>query len=149
MKKYELKVTRKNGEKRTVAVYLDDTTAALLDSVGDEKLLRTYLLEEYRTSRRDRREGFWNQSLDEDFENGIDYEDKRKHSDFSFDDCDDESLQDAIEQLKPRQREILRLKFIEGRPQKEIAQILGLDKRTVSDAIHRIYEALRKNYKKK
>lgn len=149
MKKYKIEVTRKNGNKCEVAVYLDDTTASLLESVGDEKLLRTYLLEEYKSSRRDRQEEFWNQSLDEDFENGIDYEYKPTNGDFSFDDMNDEKLQAVIAQLKPRQREMLRLKYVEGRTQKEIAEIFGLNKRTVSDAIHRIYDVIQKNYEKK
>lgn len=114
MKKYKLEVTRKNGNKRKVSVYLDDTTAALLEKAGDKKLLRTYLIEEYKASRKARREEYWNQSLDEDLENGIDYEDKRSYSDFSFNDMDDENLQVVIEQLTPRQQEILRFKYIDA-----------------------------------
>ena len=86
MQKFSLKVTRKNGNERTVTVYLDDTTAQLLKEAGDKKLLNTYLYEEYKASRRARQEEFWNQSLEEDMENGIDYEDKHTYGDFSFDD---------------------------------------------------------------
>lgn len=143
MKKFKLKVTRKNGNKKDVAVYLDDTTASLLESVGDEKLLRTYLLEEYKSSRRDRQEEFWNHSLEEDIENGIDYEDKHTYCDFSFDDCENKNLQAAIKQLTPRQQEILRLVYIEGRTRKEIAQKYGIKKQAVSNAVVRIYERLK------
>lgn len=143
MKKFRLKVTRKNGNKKDVAVYLDDTTASLLESVGDEKLLRTCLLEEYKSSRRDRQEEFWNHSLDEDMENGIDYEDKHTYCDFSFDDCENKNLQAAIKQLTPRQQEILRLVYIEGRTRKEIAQKYGIKKQAVSNAVVRIYERLK------
>ena len=148
MKKYKLEVTRKNGNKRKVSVYLDDTTAALLEKAGDKKLLRTYLIEEYKDSRKARREEFWNQSLDEDLENGIDYEDKRSCSDFSFDDMDDENLQAVIEHLTPRQQEILRFKYIDGRTQKEIAEHYGIQPQTVCDALRRIYAMIRKNYRK-
>ncbi len=149
MKKYKLEVTRKNGNKRKVSVYLDDTTAALLEKVGDEKLLLMYLIEEYKDSRKARREEFWNRSLDEDLENGIDYEDKGSYSDFSFDDCEDENLQAVIEQLTPRQQEILRLFYIEGRTQKEIAKKYGVSKSAISHAMERIYVSIQKNYKKK
>ena len=148
MKKYNLEVTRKNGNKKTVAVYLDDETAALLDNAGDEKLLRTYLIEEYKSSRREQQEEFWNRSLDEDFENGIDYEDKHIDGDFSFDNCEDESLQAAIEQLTPRQQEILRLMYIEGNSNKDIAKIFGVTKSAITHALERIYIAIQKNYKK-
>lgn len=148
MKKYKLEVTRKNGNKRKVSVYLDDTTAALLEKAGDKKLLRTYLIEEYKASRKARREEYWNQSLDEDLENGIDYEDKRSYSDFSFNDMDDENLQVVIEQLTPRQQEILRFKYIDGKTQKEIAEHYGIQPQTVCDALRRIYAMIRKNNRK-
>lgn len=149
MKKYILKVTRKNGNEKDVAVYLDDETAALLERVGDKDLLRTYLIEEYKSSRKSRREEFWNQSLDEDFENGIDYEDKHIYGDFSFDNCEDENLQAAIKQLTPRQQEILRLMYIEGNSNKDIAEIYGVTKSAITHALERIYIAIQKNYKKK
>ncbi len=60
MQRFDLKVTQKNGDEKTVVVYLDDTTAELLNQTGDQKLLDTYLYEEYKTSRRTRREAFWN-----------------------------------------------------------------------------------------
>ena len=135
MQKFSLKVTRKNGNERTVTVYLDDTTAQLLKEAGDKKLLNTYLYEEYKASRRARQEEFWNQSLEEDMENGIDYEDKHTYGDFSFDDMEDKQLQAAIKLLTPRQQEILRLMYIEGRTQKEIAKRFGVDKSAISHAV--------------
>lgn len=148
MQRFDLKVTQKNGDEKTVVVYLDDTTAELLKQTGDQKLLDTYLYEEYKTSRRTRREAFWNQSLDEDAENGIDYEDKRFYGDYSFEDFEDESLQAAIAKLTPRQQEILRLVYMEGRTQKEIAVFFGIKKAAVCDAIRRIKASIKKNYKK-
>lgn len=148
MQKFKIKVMRKNGNERTVTVYLDDTTARLLKKTGDKKLLETYLLEEYKASRRARQEEFWNQSLEEDMENGVDYEDKHSYEDYSFDDMEDKHLQAAFKLLTPRQQEILRLIYIEGRTQKEIAELFGIDKRSVSDAIKRIYASIQRNYKK-
>ncbi|MBD5131769.1 MAG: sigma-70 family RNA polymerase sigma factor [Clostridiales bacterium] len=146
MQKFNLKVSRKNGDEITVAVYLDEITAKLLQQTGDQKIIDTYLYEEYKTSRKARREVYWNRSLDEDLENGIDYEDRRFYGDYSFDDFEDEKLQAAIEQLTPRQQEILRLMYIEGKNQKDIAEIFGIDKRSISDAIKRIYASIRRNY---
>lgn len=143
MQKYKIKVMRKSGEERTVTVYLDDITAQLLEQTGDEQLLDTYLHEEYKDSRQARQEAFWNQSLDEDLENGVDYEDKHTYGDFSFDDMDDERLQAAIEQLTSRQREILRLKYIEGRTQKEIAKILHRAESSICENLHTIYKQLK------
>lgn len=149
MQKFEIKVKRKNGNERTVTVYLDDITADLLKQTGDTKLLETYLREEYKTSRRSRQEEYWNQSLDEDMRNGIDYEDKRSYDEYSFDDFDDKALQAAFKLLTPRQQEILRLMYIEGRTQREIAKIFGVGESAISHAIDRIYASIQKNYKKK
>lgn len=149
MQKFDLKVTRKNGDEITVAVYLDDTTAELLKQTGDQKLLDTYLYEEYKASRKTRREAFWNHSLDEDSENGIDYEDKRFYGEYSFDDFDDKALQAAFKLLTPRQQEILRLMYIEDRTQREIAKMFGVSESAISHAIDRIYASIQKNYKKK
>jgi len=149
MQKFKLKVTRKNGNERTVIVYLDDTTARLLKQTGDHKLLEAYLKEEYKSSRRERQEEFWNHSLDEDFENGLDYEDKHMYCDFSFEDFENDKLQVAIKQLTARQQEILRLVYIEGKSQKEIAEIYGVKKQAICNAVKRIYDFLKDNYKKK
>lgn len=149
MQKFNLKVTRKNGDEVTVAVYLDDTTAELLKQTGDQKLLDTYLYEEYKASRKARREAFWNHSLDEDLDSGIDYEDKQSYDEYSFDDFDDKALQAAYRLLTPRQQEILRLMYIEGRTQREIAKIFGVGESAISHAVDRIYASIQKNYKKK
>lgn len=149
MQKFNLKVTRKNGDEVTVAVYLDDTTAELLKQTGDQKLLDTYLYEEYKASRKTRREAFWNHSLDEDLDSGIDYEDKQSYDEYSFDDFDDKALQAAYRLLTPRQQEILRLMYIEGRTQREIAKIFGVSESAISHAVDRIYASIQKNYKKK
>lgn len=143
MQKFNLKVKRKNGNERTIAVYLDDTTADLLKRTGDAELLDTYLCEEYKDSRRSRQEAFWNRSLDEDLESGVDYEDKHIYGDYSFDDMDNERLQAAIGQLTPRQQEILRLVYIEGRKQKEIAKILHRAESSICENIQTIYKQLK------
>lgn len=142
MQKFNLKVSKKNGDEITVAVYLDEITAKLLQQSGDQKIIDAYLYEEYKASRKVRREVYWNRSLDEDLENGIDYEDRRFYGDYSFDDFEDEKLQAAIKQLTPRQREILRLVYIKGRTQKEVAKILHRAESSISDNLQTIYKRI-------
>ena len=143
MQKFKIKVMRKSGDERTVTVYLDDTTAELLKQTDDSELLDTYLREDYKDSRKARQEAFWNRSLDEDLENGVDYEDKHTYGDYSFDNMNDERLQAAIEQLTPRQQEILRLLYIEGRTQKEIAKILHRAESSICENLQTIYKQLK------
>lgn len=148
MQKFNLKVTRKNGDVITVAVYLDDVTAKLLQQAGDQKIIDAYLYEEYKSSRKARREAYWNRSLDEDLENGIDYEDRRFYGHYSFDDFEDVKLQAAIELLTPRQREILRLVYIEGRTQKEVADCFGTSQQSIQRTIKRTLATIANKYKK-
>lgn len=45
MQKFNLKVSKKNGDEITVAVYLDEITAKLLQQSGDQKIIDAYLYE--------------------------------------------------------------------------------------------------------
>lgn len=143
MEKFKLTVTRKNGNKKKVAVYIDDHTAQLLRQTGDKKLINAYLLEEYKERCKTRQEEFWNHSLEEDMENGIDYEDKRSNIEFLLNDFADENLQAAIKQLTPRQQEVLRLVYIEGRTQQEVGEILHRAQSSINENLQTIYKRIR------
>lgn len=54
------------------------------------------------------------------------------------------NLHAAIEKLTPRQREMVRMIYFEGKSQEEVCAIYGITKSAVSHAMERIYEALRK-----
>lgn len=124
-------------------VYLEDKVADMLLQTGDKELLRQYLLEEYRTSRLERTETRRHQSLDDDMENGIDYEDKQgRQLPFSFSDIEDNSLFEAIQQLTPRQKEMLHLVYFEDKTQDEVASYYGVSKSAISHAMERIYTAI-------
>lgn len=148
MKKLTTEIETNENEKKAISVWLDNETAQLLNECNDEVLKHTYIVEEYNAKLIERKETRRHQSLDEDAENGIDYEDKRSYEEFSFEDCENENLQKAIKQLTPRQQEILRLMYIEGRTQKEIAEKYGVSESAISHAIERIYASIQKNYKK-
>lgn len=53
-------------------------------------------------------------------------------------------LEEAIAQLTPMQQEILRLKYVEQRSSREIAQITSLTEGNVNTIMSRIYAELRK-----
>lgn len=55
-----------------------------------------------------------------------------------------EELRKAIEQLTPRQQEMVRLIFWEGKTQIELCAIYHIKEQAVSNAMQRIYGALRK-----
>lgn len=55
-----------------------------------------------------------------------------------------ERLHKAIMQLTPRQREMVRLVYFEGKTQKEVAEHFGIKQPTVQQAMKRIIAALKK-----
>ena len=143
MKKFKVKVILKNGEPKMSYVYLEDKVADMLLQTGDKELLRQYLLEEYRTSRLERTETRRHQSLDDDMENGIDYEDKQgRQLPFSFSDIEDNSLFEAIQQ------QMLHLVYFEDKTQDEVASYYGVSKSAISHAMERIYTAIKKYIEK-
>lgn len=145
MKKYKIEITKKNGNKKTVAVYLDETTAALLESTGDKNLLRAYLIEEYKTSCRERQEEFWCRSLDEDYENGIDPIDETVDVEDELEKQEESNaLQKAIARLEPQQRWLVEQIYFLGRTQVEISDELGVSEVAVSLRLKKIYAKLKK-----
>ena len=60
-----------------------------------------------------------------------------------------EALHKAIKQLNPRQQEIVRLIYFEGKTQIEVANLYGVNKSAVSHSLERIYATLRKYLEEK
>lgn len=58
-------------------------------------------------------------------------------------------LQDMIASLSPRRQEVISLKFFGELKNKEIAEILGLDERTIASHLSRGIEDLQEKYQKK
>lgn len=78
-----------------------------------------------------------------------------KDSDFEADYIEQETtkeeyaeLHKAIRQLTPRQQEMVKLVYFEGKTQEEVANLLGIDGSSVRHAMQRIYATLRKNLEK-
>lgn len=64
------------------------------------------------------------------------------------DEDEKEQLYKAIEQLSPRQQEMVRLFYFENKSQREIAELLGIDYRTVQEALQRIKASLKRFFEK-
>ena len=55
----------------------------------------------------------------------------------------EQALRDALERLRPNQREVIELHWFEGLPFAEVAKITGASLSAVKVRAHRAYEALR------
>ncbi len=57
-------------------------------------------------------------------------------------------LYEAIKLLTPRQQEMVRMFYFENKSQKEIADVFGIDYRTVQEALERIKASLKRFFEK-
>ena len=64
------------------------------------------------------------------------------------DEDEKERLYKAIEMLTPRQQEMVRLFYFENKSQQDIAKLLGIDYRTVQEALQRIKASLKRFFEK-
>ena len=57
-------------------------------------------------------------------------------------------MHNAIGQLTERQKEMVKMVYFEGKTQEEVAAYYGVGKQAVSNAMQRIYAALKRNLEK-
>jgi len=92
-------------------------------------------------------------SLDSFADDGVEIVDENMDIEQSYIECETrkeeyKALYKAISELTPRQQEMVRLYYFEGKTQLEIAEFYGIDRRTVTEAFARILSSLRKNLRK-
>ena len=88
-------------------------------------------------------------SLDEFKENGVEILDKAIDLETAYIEDEErtstqERLHKAILQLTPRQQEMVRMIFFEGKNQDDLAKYYGVGKQAISNAMQRIYAMLKK-----
>ena len=90
-----------------------------------------------------------NLSLDEFKECGVEIEDKLldlERDIIEAEECleKEQTLHKAIQQLMPRQQEIVRMIYFEGKTQEEVAFLYGVDGSAIRHAMQRVYARLKK-----
>ncbi len=133
-----------DGEKRTISVWLDESTVEALEAVNDEEMTRLYIIEEYKTQLSERRETRRHQSLDRSMENGFDVADSYSLEDDVIRGMDKNLVNEAIKHLLPEQRELIKQVYFEGKEQKEIAQEQGVDPTAIRNRLRKIYKKIKK-----
>lgn len=135
-KKMTAVITAK-GRERTISVWVDNTTAELLENHCDEPFRRTYIIDEYKAHLIERRETRRHQSLS----NGFDVIDERSDIENLY---EMSRMRDAAVILTDRQREVLYSHLLEKKSFQEIGNEMGAAKQT----IYEIYAAAIKKLKK-
>ena len=88
-------------------------------------------------------------SLDEFKEDGVEILDRDVDLETTYIENEErisnqERLHKAILQLTPRQQEMIRMVYFEGKTQEDLAQYYGVGKQAISNAMQRIYATLKK-----
>jgi RNA polymerase sigma factor (sigma-70 family) len=147
----ELNFINKKGEEKHVKFWMDKQTFdALHDESVSEEIRHRYLVDEYHAIEQERYYKRKFVPFDCELAQSLELiEDTSISNEEKYDlDLNNEAIKEAIMKLSPRQKEIVKLLYWEGKSQKDLCKIYGLKKQSVSDAVKRIHIALRNILKK-
>lgn len=148
----KLDFINKKGEEKHVKFWMDKQTYEMLfDESISEEVRHQYLVDEYHEYERER---YYNRkfvSFDSEMAQALDLiEDTSMSNEEKYEmDLNNEVIKEAISKLNPRQQEMVRLLYWEGKSQKDLCEIYGVKKQAISDAVKRIHDTLRKILNKK
>lgn len=148
----KLDFINKKGEEKHVKFWMDKQTYEMLfDESISEEVRHQYLVDEYHEYERER---YYNRkfvSFDSEMAQALDLiEDTSMSNEEKYEmDLNNEVIKEAISKLNPRQQEMVRLLYWEGKSQKDLCEIYGVKKQAISDAVKRIHDSLRKILDKK
>ena len=127
MKKLTTEIKNKDGNVRTISVYVDDKTAAALKCC-DEEIRRLYILEEYKEFNRTRSETRRHDSLDELFEKlgNLPCSDEESLEDWAFRREEYRKLHKAMESLTDKQYTVLWLAAVDKLSFHKIGEKMGI-----------------------
>ena len=141
MKKFTTVISEGDGRQKQIKVWIEDTTAELLKSTGDEILIHTYIVEEYKARNLNRKETRRHQSLESSMKNGFDRVDLKADTEKILESQEEsDKLYKAMQKLLPNQRELIRRVYFEGERMSDIAREEGVDG---SSVYHRMARALK------
>lgn len=144
MKRFTTKIMHK-GEEKTIAVWLDDETARLLEEYGDEKLKHAYIVEEYKAQLIERSETRRHQSLEKSMEAGFDVMDESTDVEKeAFINIDKEKLRRAFQFLEPQQKWLIVQIFFNNRTRVDVAKEMGVDESAIRCRLKKIYKKIKK-----
>lgn len=144
MQKLTTEVINKKNELKTIYVYVDDETAAILEQV-DNKTRHQYIVAEHEVYLNNLKESRRHQSLDSLISNGFVFENFDIHPETSVIQNEEiRALYKAIDTLLPEQKALIRRVYFEEEKQVDIAAEFGVCKQAINNQIERILEKLKK-----
>lgn len=147
----KLDFINKLGELKHVKFWMDKQTYEMLfDESISEEIRHQYLVDEYHEYERERYHKRKIVSFDSEMAEALDLiEDTSISSVDRYEmDLNNKMIQEAIKKLTLRQQEIVKLIYWEGKSQKDLCEIYGVSKQAINNALDRIYNTLKKFFKK-
>ncbi len=148
----KLDFINKKGELKHVKFWMDKQTYEMLfDESINEEIRHQYLVDEYHEYERERYHNRKFVSFDSEMAEALDLiEDSTSiSSEDKYDiDLNNNLIKEALKKLTPRQQEMVRLLYWEGKSQKDLCEIYGVSKQAISNALDRIHNTLKKILKK-
>lgn len=145
MKKFTTKIITKDNKEKTIKVYLDDNTVKLLEQTNDKKLIKEYILEEYKARLIERKETRRHLSLDNpktdilcSLNKSFEVEEKI---------IDSVQLHSALKKLLAEQRELIADYYFKDRTLQEIANEKGVSPQAVAQQLKRAINRLKNIFK--
>ena len=149
--KVYLEFINKKGVKKKVMFYMDKQSYEMIcdKSISDAERNK-YLADEYHEYERERYYKRKFVSFDVEMAEALELIEDESLSyaekiEIKF---KNKELYEAINKLTPRQQEIVRLIYWEGKTQKELTEIYGIKKQSICDAVGRIHTTLRRLLRK-
>ena len=136
----KLEFINKRNELKKVQFYMDKQTYEMLmdDSISSEERQK-YLVDEYHEYEREK---YYKRKIVRLEEEQIDYSLSPEEK------CIKNEEEDAffffINKLNPRQKEIIKLIYFEGKTQEEVARIFNVSKSAINQSLKRIYKKIKK-----
>lgn len=136
----KLEFINKRNELKKVQFYMDKQTYEMLmdDSISSEERQK-YLVNEYHEYEREK---YYKRKIVRLEEEQIDYSLSPEEK------CIKNQEEDAffffINKLNPRQKEIIKLIYFEGKTQEEVARIFNVSKSAINQSLKRIYKKIKK-----
>ena len=136
----KLEFINKRNELKKVQFYMDKQTYEMLmdDSISSEERQK-YLVDEYHEYEREK---YYKRKIVRLEEEQIDYSLSPEEK------CIKNQEEDAffffINKLNPRQKEIIKLIYFEGKTQEEVARIFNVSKSAINQSLKRIYKKIKK-----
>lgn len=143
MKKLSTEITTKKGERKIITVEVDDIYADWLVTQPQE-IYHDAVMFEYRTSRTERKETRYIQSLDASMDNGFDIADENENIEAEI--IANETLEMMLAILPEEQRWAVVEHIIKGVPKTKLAQIKNVSDAAIGQQIKRALNTLRKNF---